>query len=113
MLRPARLVMMVLLAMFVVAVPNAIAQSPLADQYTTVDDTGTAGTGTGAANDTTAGGGNGSAPVQVRKLSSDQAKGLPFTGGQISLIALIGLGLLAAGTVGVASTRRRTSATSS
>jgi hypothetical protein len=104
MLRSTRLVMIVLIAMFAVAVPTAVAQSPLGDQYTaplSSDD------GSAAAAD------NGSAPVAVRDLTSSQADSLPFTGGQISLVALIGLGLLAIGTVGIASTRRRTSATPS
>ena len=111
MLRHARLVMIVLTAMFIVAVPTAVAQDPLGDQYSTpVADGGAgaadegAGAGTGAGADT-------GAAVQVRELSKAQSDDLPFTGGQISLIALIGLGLLAAGAVGIASTRRRTSAT--
>ena len=109
MLRHARLVMIVLTAMFIVAVPTAVAQSPLGDQYSTPvadDGAGAAddGVGAGAGADT-------GAAVQVRELSKAQSDALPFTGGQISLIALIGLGLLAAGAVGIASTRRRTSAT--
>ncbi len=36
-----------------------------------------------------------------------KAGSLPFTGGQISLIALLGLGLLALGAAGVAASRRR------
>jgi hypothetical protein len=105
MLRHARLVMIVLTAMFIVAVPTAVAQGPLSDQYATPLADGSAGaTGSGAAADT-------GAAVQVRELSKAQSDDLPFTGGQISLIALIGLGLFAAGAVGVASTRRRTSAT--
>ncbi len=101
MLRHARLVMIVLTAMFIVVVPTAMAQDPLGDQYSTpvADD----GAGAGAGADT-------GAAVQVRELSKAQPDDLPFTGGQISLIALIGLGLLAAGAVGIASTRRRTPA---
>ena len=105
MLRHARLVMIVLTAMFVVAVPTAVAQSPLGDQYSTPVADGSAG----AADDGAAAGSG--AAVQVRELSKAQSDDLPFTGGQISLITLIGLGLLAAGAVGIASTRRRTSPT--
>jgi len=102
MLRTARLVMIVLVAMFVVAVPTAVAQSPVVDQYVVPADTGT------SAGD--AAGGSGSAPVQVRELTGDQAGNLPFTGGQISLIALFGLALLALGAAGLASSRRRAAA---
>jgi len=106
MLRSARLVMMVLIAMFIVTVPTAVAQSPVADQYAVPDDSGA-----GPANDAAAAGGDsGAAPVQVRELTSDQARQLPFTGGQISLIALIGLALLALGAAGLASSRRHASA---
>jgi len=113
MLRSARLVMMVLLAMFIVAVPTAAAQSPVSDQYSTSDDPGatSAGGGGAAQGDGSGGNGTGAAPVQVRDLTAAQGKALPFTGGQISLIALIGLALLALGTAGIASTRRRASAT--
>ena len=106
MLRSARLVMMVLIAMFIVAVPTAVAQSPVGDQYAVPSDTGAAPADDAAA----AGGDSGAAPVQVRELTADEAGKLPFTGGQISLIALIGLALLAAGAVGVASSRRSASA---
>ena len=102
MLRSARLVMMVLVAMFVLAAPSATAQSPIGDQYTAPTTSG-AGAGAGAE--------AGAAPVQVREITNSQADKLPFTGAQISLIALIGLGLLAVGALGVASTRRRASAT--
>jgi hypothetical protein len=101
MLRSARLVMMVLIAMFVLAVPTALAQSPVGDQYAVPGNSSAAAGG--------AGGGSGAAPVQVRNLTADKAGKLPFTGGQISLIALIGLGLLAAGSVGLAASRRRAS----
>ena len=101
MLRSARLVTMVLIAAFVVAVPTAVAQSPASDQYAVPSDTGAAAGG--------AGGGGGAAPVQVRELTADKAGKLPFTGGQISLIALIGLSLLAVGAIGLASSRRRAS----
>jgi hypothetical protein len=108
--------MMVLIAMFIVAVPTAVAQSPVTDQYTTTDDTGVSPTGDEGTVPTDEGGAapaqeSGAAPVEVREVTAGQANKLPFTGGQISLIALIGLGLLAAGTVGIASTRRRSSAT--
>ena len=105
MLRPARLVMMVLIAMFIVAVPTAVAQSPVSDQYEVpLDDANAAGEGGAPA------GGGGAAPVQVREITDAQAGKLPFTGGQISLVALIGLALLALGAAGLASSRRRTSA---
>lgn len=106
MLRTTRLVMMVLIAMFIIAVPTAVAQSPVADQYAVPNETGAVPADDAAAQ----GGGSGAAPVQVRTLTETQADALPFTGGQISLIALIGLALLATG-VGVhASTRRRAGA---
>ena len=108
MLRSARMVLMVLIAMFIVAVPTAVAQSPVADQYETpLDDGGAApagGEGAAPAGD------GGAAPVQVREITGAQADKLPFTGGQISLIALIGLAVLALGAAGLASSRRRTSA---
>lgn len=105
MLRHARLVLIVLTAMLVVAVPTAVAQGPLGDQYSTPVADDNAGATQGGA-------GEASGPaVQVRELSKAQSDDLPFTGGQISLIALLGLGLLAVGAVGVASTRRRASAT--
>jgi hypothetical protein len=109
MLRPARLLMMVLIAMFIVAVPTAVAQDPGFDQYSTPveDDRGAAPAGGG---DGAAPAGEAGAPLQVREITGAQADKLPFTGGQISLIALIGLALLAAGAVGIAATRRRASA---
>ena len=119
MLRHSRLVMMVLVAMFIVAVPTALAQTPTADQYQTVppgggteptDDSGTAPTdesGAAPADD------SGNAPVDVTNATNADTGSLPFTGGQVSLIALIGLGLLALGVVGVAATRRRSSPTAS
>ena len=102
MLRSARLVMMVLIAVFIVAVPTAVAQSPTSDQYAVPDDgaAGDAAASPSAAN---------AAPVQVRDLPAAKADKLPFTGAQISLIALIGLALLAMGAVGHAMTRRRAS----
>ena len=105
MMRPVRLIMMVLIAMFIVAVPTATAQTPLSDQYSAPLDEGA-----GAGDDAAAAGDVAGAPVQVRELTSAQADGLPFTGGQISLIALIGLALLALGAAGLASSRRRESA---
>ena len=97
MLRHARLVMMVLVAMFVVAAPAAVAQSPVADQYLSAAPGGS----DGAADDGSA------APVEVADVSSATANSLPFTGGQVALIALIGLGLLALGAGGLAVTRSR------
>ena len=118
MFRAARLLMMVLIAMFIVAVPTAVAQDPVTDQYATpVDDGGELPADDGGAAPIDDEGGaapaedeGGAAPVQVREVTAVQAKGLPFTGGQISLIAMIGLGLLALGAVGIATTRRRASA---
>lgn len=109
MLRTTRLVMMVLIATFVVAVPTAMAQSPVGDQYALPADSGAAPTGDGGsvAGD---GGSTGAAPVQVRELTADQAGSLPFTGAQISLLALIGLALLVIGAAGLAASRRRASA---
>jgi hypothetical protein len=103
MLRHSRLVMLVLVAMFVVAVPTALAQSPVADQYQTADPGSTGDTGTAAGS----GSGSASSPVEVSDVSSSATKSLPFTGGQVALIALIGLGLLALGSAGLAVTRAR------
>ena len=117
MLRFTRLIMMVLVSMFAVAVPTAVAQDPVTDQYETpVDESGAAPAddegalpadeaGAAPAEDA------GAAPVQVRSVQASNNQ-LPFTGGQISLIALIGLGLLALGAAGVATTRKRPAATS-
>ena len=105
MLRSARLVMMVLIAMFIVVVPTAIAQSPTSDQYAVPDD----GAGPGAGDAAASPGGANAAPIQVRDLPAANADKLPFTGAQISLIALAGLALLAMGAVGHAVTRRRAS----
>jgi hypothetical protein len=102
MLRSARLVTMVLIAMLIVAVPTAVAQTPAGDQYALPSNSSAA--------PSAAGGGGGAAPVQVRELTADKAGKLPFTGGQISLVALLGLALLAVGSVGVAASRRRASA---
>ncbi len=113
MLRHSRLVMMVLIAMFIVAVPTALAQTPVADQYETVppggdteptDEGGMGPTDEGDAAPTDEGGGN--APVDVANASPADTDSLPFTGGQVSLIALIGLGLLALGVLGRAGTHR-------
>ena len=93
---------MVLIAMFIVTVPMAVAQSPVSDQYAVPDD------GAAAGGDNAAGAGDsGTAPVQVRDLTAAQGDALPFTGGQISLIALLGLALLAMGAAGLTATRRR------
>lgn len=137
--------MMVLVAMFVVAVPTAVAQTPVADQYDVVapgggneptdisgdapsDDSGDAPSDdsddapddiagdapaddSGSAPTDIAGsapaGGGGTAPVSVDKASSAAPGSLPFTGAQVSPVALIGLGLLALGVVGAAVARRR------
>lgn len=99
MLRSARLVLMVLIAMFIVATPTAVAQSPASDQYATSDDGAATAGGDGTV--------GGAAPVQVREITAAQADRLPFTGGQISLVALLGLALLALGAAGLASSRRR------
>lgn len=103
----SRTLLMVLLAMFVVSVPAAaVAQTPLSDQYQTDDAVpGTAG-GSGAAV-------GGEVPVDVKSISSASAEKLPFTGGQIALIALLGVGLVALGVAGVATTRKRGSTTAS
>jgi len=107
--RHSRLVMLILVAMFAVAVPTAGAQtSPVGDQYqtedpggTTADDGGTAADDAGTAAD------NGVAPVEVSDVTSSATESLPFTGGQVALVALIGLALLALGCAGLAATRRR------
>lgn len=98
MLRHTRLVLTILVAMFIVAVPSASAESPVADQYQSAaaggDDTGTAAANSGSGTD-------------VADVSGATANSLPFTGGQVELIALIGLGLLALGAAGLAVTRGR------
>jgi hypothetical protein len=99
MLRHSRLVLTILVAMFIVAVPSASAQSsPVADQYQSAaaggDDAGTAAANSGGGTD-------------VADVSGATANSLPFTGGQVALIALIGLGLLALGAAGLAVTRGR------
>jgi len=124
MLRFTRLIMMVLVSMFAVAVPTAVAQDPVTDQYETpvdesgaapADDEGALPADEGALPADEAGAAPaedaGAAPVQVRSVQASNNQ-LPFTGGQISLIALIGLGLLALGAAGVATTRKRPAATS-
>jgi len=121
MLRTFRLVMIVLVAMFIVAVPTtAMAQSPTTDQYENVpaggpddggslpdDDAGAPADGGGSAPADDAGG---SAPVDVANAPSATSGKLPFTGGQISLIALIGLGLLAFGAIARVASRKRDAA---
>ena len=131
MLRHTRLVMIALAATFIVAVPAAVAQTPTADQYQTAppaggaqptDDAGAAPVDdAGAAPDDDAGAAPvddagaapvddaGAAPVAVANAAPGSTNNLPYTGGQISLIALIGLGLLALGMVGLAVTRKRAS----
>jgi len=148
--------MMVLVTMFVVAVPTAVAQTPVADQYDVVgpgggdeptgcstasasqtsspacdapdDIAGDApGDGSGSDPDDIAGvspgddsgsapsdvagsapaDGGATAPVSVDRSSSAAPGSLPFTGTQVSPVALIGLGLLALGVVGAAVARRR------
>lgn len=145
MLRHSRMVLMVLAAMFIVAVPTALAQSPASDQYQpapgatgapgAAGPAGAAGAPGAASAPGAAGeagapgadgvpgadGGNapaevggapagdagGNAPVEIANVAPATGGKLPFTGGQISLIALIGLGLLALGVTGVAVSRRR------
>lgn len=95
--RSTRVVVLVLVATFALGAPSALAQSPLTDQYVP------ASSGAAPTADV------GTAPVQVREVPADDR--LPFTGAQVSLVALLGLGLIAAGTLGVVATRRRSSAT--
>ncbi len=132
-MRHTRFVMMVLVAMFVVAVPTAVAQTPVADQYGDIapgggddpaaisgDDSGSApddvsgvapsddsGTAPSDAAGSAPADGGATAPVSVDKASSAAPGSLPFTGTQVSPVALIGLGLLALGVVGAAVARRR------
>ena len=104
-MRPARLVTMVLRRDVRRRGPDGRRAEPVADQYSAPVDSGAA-----PSDGTAAAGGN---PVQVRELTSAQAESLPFTGGQIALIALIGLALLALGAAGLALSRRRASAATS
>ncbi len=136
-MRHTRFVLMVLAAMLVVAVPTAVAQTPVADQYDVVapgggnepsdisgdapgDDSGSApddvsgvapsddsGTAPSDAAGSAPADGGATAPVSVDKASSAAPGSLPFTGTQVSPVALIGLGLLALGVVGAAVARRR------
>ncbi len=118
-LRHTRFVMMVLVAMFVVAVPTAVAQTPVADQYDVVSPGGgtnpddIAGVSLGDDSGSAPADGGATAPVSVDRSSSAAPGSLPFTGTQVSPVALIGLGLLALGVVGAAVARRRGSSVAS
>jgi hypothetical protein len=90
--------------MFVVAVPTAVAQSPLGDQYQT-DESVPGSSAAAAAGPEVA--------VDVQETSAGADGSLPFTGGQIALVALLGLGLVGLGVVGVAISRRHESPTAS
>ena len=106
MMRHVRLVMSVLAAVFAVAVPTALAQTPVADQYETTQTGDVAPTAVAGDGDVAPNGDEGRArPVAVPTASRAEIGSLPFTGGQVSLLALIGLGLLALGAVGLAATR--------
>lgn len=114
MVRNLQMFLMVIVAMLLVAVPTAVAQTPPDDQYTPsqgpvgvpgtpVDDGGSAPAddgGSAMADD------GDSAPAEGAE-SAPATSGLPFTGGEISLIALIGLGLLAVGMAALAISRGR------
>lgn len=99
-MRYTKTVLLILLAMLVVAVPTAAAQTPLSDQYLT-DESVAASAGTDDV--------SGTAAVQVRTASPASTDSLPFTGGQIALIAALGLSLVALGVAGVAMSRTRRS----
>jgi hypothetical protein len=124
MMRNLQIFLMVMVAMLLVAVPTAVAQTPPDDQYkpsqgpvgvpgtpvedgddgaiAPADDGGTAPAddgGTAPADD------GGTAPADDAG-TAPATSGLPFTGGEISLIALIGLGLLAVGMAALAISRR-------
>lgn len=113
MLKPSRILMAILLATFVVGVPTAVAQSPTTDQYNVPPAGDTEPVDEGAApigdEGETAPEDAGAAPVAVaqRPAAGDDAGKLPFTGAQVSLIALAGLALLTLGLLGLAASRRR------
>ena len=108
-LRLLGLLSIAMLALF--AAPTVgMAQTPVQDQYQPVPDADTdpdaAGGGGGGTNPTDDDGTVGDeAPVNVQEAGTSGK--LPFTGGSVPLVALIGLGLLAAGLVGSAATRTR------
>lgn len=85
-----------MLAMF--TAPTIVAaQTSVQDQYEPAP-------GPGSGNEPGAGGGG--APVNVQAADANGGK-LPFTGGSVPLVLLIGLGLLAAGLLGTVATRKR------
>jgi hypothetical protein len=112
-LRLLGLVSIAMLALF--ATPSAVvAQTPVQDQYEPApdadtspsDDSGNANDNTTDTADTadTADTGN---TVDVK--TADANGKLPFTGGSVPLVALLGLGLLSVGLIGTAATRKRRS----
>ncbi|MDX6690402.1 MAG: hypothetical protein QOG15_1859 [Solirubrobacteraceae bacterium] len=111
-LRLLGLVSIAVLALF--AVPSTgVAQTPVQDQYAPAPDTTTGDNGTANTNDTanenTSGADNAGNAGTVAVEKADANGTLPFTGGSVPLVALLGLGLLSVGLVGAAATRKRRS----
>ena len=110
MMRHIRLLGLVSIAMLALfAAPTVgVAQTPVQDQYQQPDDDVGPDDNVGPEDNVGPGeqaGPGARAPVRVQQGSA--GGNLPFTGGSVPLIALIGLALLAAGLVGAAATRKR------
>ena len=108
MMRNLQIFLMVMVAMLLVAVPTAVAQTPPDDQYKpSQGPVGVPGTPVEDGDDGAIAPADdgGTAPADDAG-TAPATSGLPFTGGEISLIALIGLGLLAVGMAALAISRR-------
>ncbi len=90
---------------FFIAPTVVSAQTPVQDQYQPAPDADTdpdADSGTDPADDA-----GDEADEAVDVQAADSSGKLPFTGGSVPLIALLGLALLTAGLIGTAATRKR------
>ena len=103
-LRLLGLICIAMLALFVA--PTVVgAQTPVQNQYQLPPDAGDA-----PADDDAAPAADAGDRVPVAVQQGDAGGKLPFTGGSVPLVAMIGLGLLAAGlAVGAATRKRRAS----
>jgi hypothetical protein len=109
-LRLLGLVSIAMLALF--ATPSAVvAQTPVQDQYEPAPDANTSPSDdSGNANDNAADTANTADTGNTVDVKTADASGkLPFTGGSVPLVALLGLGLLSVGLIGTAATRKRRS----